>query len=181
MRMTIAAGVVGMAALAACTGGKQRGGDAISRAKFVQSNADLRSVPDTAAKGDSLRAAALKKHRVTEADLRRFVVVHGRDPEYMATVWREVSDSVQQRYDRSFPLLHPTHENPDVPMNPPNPAGRPTVIGQQQPPPPNGVPPRMPQRPRPPRMPANLPRVQPPVNPQPRPPASPMDTLRRER
>ncbi|HEX6746138.1 MAG TPA: hypothetical protein VF092_02405 [Longimicrobium sp.] len=182
MRMTIAAGVMGMAALAACTGGKQRGGDAISRTKFVQANADLRSVPDTAPKGDSLRVAALKKHRVNEAELRRFVVVHGRDPEYMATVWREISDSVQKRYDRSFPLLHPTNENPNVPMDRPGPGGPPTVIGQQQPPPPTGVPPRMPQRPRPPKTPANLPRVQPPGGAPPaQPPPSPLDTLRRER
>jgi hypothetical protein len=59
----------------------------------------MRSVSDTAAKGDSLRKAALRKHRVTEADLRRFVEVHGRSPEYMASVWRDIADSVQRRYD----------------------------------------------------------------------------------
>jgi hypothetical protein len=93
------------AALAAVLGGcrEQEASGAIPRQRFVLANADLRSVPDTAAGGDSLRKATLKKHRVTEADLLRFVNAHARDPEFMAAVWREVADSVQTRYDGSMP------------------------------------------------------------------------------
>jgi len=94
-----------LAALAAVLGGcrEKRASAAIPRQRFVLANVDMRSVPDTAAHGDSLRRAALKKHGVTEADLRRFVEVHSHSPEYLATVWREVSDSVQKRYERTFP------------------------------------------------------------------------------
>jgi hypothetical protein len=77
---------------------------AIPRERFVQANVDLRAVPDTVAGGDSLRQAALRKHRVTEADLRRFLEVH-RNPEYLADIWREVSDSLQRRFERSFPSV----------------------------------------------------------------------------
>jgi hypothetical protein len=184
MRWTRAAGAVLVTALAACTG-KQHGAPAISRERFVLANADLRSVPDTAPRGDSLRAAALRRYRVSEADLRRFVVVHGGDADYMAAVWRDVADSVQKRYDRTFPLVHPTHEAPTMPPNqPPNlvPAAPGRPMGQQ--PPPTGVPPRSPQRPRPPKLPEHGPRLVPQGNrppPTPPPAPSPADTLRDER
>jgi len=101
MRATLLTLAALAAALAGCR--QKQAAGAIPRQRFVLANADLRSIPDTAPKGDSLRKAALKKHRVTEADLRRFVTVHGRSPEYLAEVWREIADSVQTRYDRSFP------------------------------------------------------------------------------
>src|SRR5690349_2826873 len=94
-----------LAALAAAAGGcrQKEASGAIGRQRFVLANADVRSIPDTVPNADSLRKAALKKHRVTEADLRRFVDVHARSPEYLSTVWREVSDSVQKRFERTFP------------------------------------------------------------------------------
>ncbi|HEV7587942.1 MAG TPA: hypothetical protein VGO40_07395 [Longimicrobium sp.] len=120
-----------LAALAALLAGcrQKQANAAIPRQRFVLANVDIRSVPDTAPKGDSLRKAALKKHRVTEADLRRFVDVHGRSPEYLADVWREVSDSVQKRYERSFPSrpdgpppgvgIPGTNTQPVLPAGPP--------------------------------------------------------------
>jgi hypothetical protein len=101
MRATLLTAAALAALLAGCR--QKQASGAIPRQRFVRANVELRSVPDTAPKGDSLRKAALKKHRVTEADLRRFVEVHGRSPEYLAEVWREVSDSVQKRYELSFP------------------------------------------------------------------------------
>jgi hypothetical protein len=174
MRAMIVAGAALCVAFTACTGKKQ-GPPVISRTRFVQANADLRSVPDTAANGDSLREAALKKHRVSEAELRRFVVAHQRDAEYMATVWREIADSVQKRYDRSFPLSHPTTEHPMVPNQPPG--GQPPAVntpaGQPRPPVVKAPgEPRQPQRPHPPRLPVNPPRLAPP----PAPPAAPKDS-----
>ncbi|HET7459648.1 MAG TPA: hypothetical protein VFJ82_00315 [Longimicrobium sp.] len=94
-----AAAALAAAAVAGCEGNTAHG--AIPRDRFVKANVELRSVPDTAAAGDSLRAAALRKYRVTDRDLARFVRVHGRDPDYLATVWREVADSVQRRYERT--------------------------------------------------------------------------------
>jgi len=181
MRRRIVAGAALLCLAAAACTGKKQGPPAITRTRFVQANADLRSVPDTAPDGGELRAAALKKHRVTEADLRRFVTVHQRDTEYMATVWREVADSVQKRYDRSFPLSHPTAEHPYVPNQPP---GAPPVPPERQPVPPvrAGTPPtvntpagqpRQPQRPHPPRLPVTSPRLVPPGTP----PRTPLDTL----
>ena len=180
MRRMIVAGTAAAAVLAGCTGKKQAP-SAIARERFVQANVDLRSVPDTVPNGDSLRAAALRKYRVTEGDLRRFVTVHGRNAEYMSTVWREIADSVQQRYDRTFPLVHPTHEMPVVPSSQPAAGSNQPPIPGQQPPPPGGVPPRMPQRPRPPRIPVGGGRMVPQPTPPAAPPHTPMDTLRRER
>src|SRR4051794_30768791 len=135
-----------LAALAAVLGGcrqKQASG-AIPRQRFVLANAELRSIPDTAPKGDSLRKAVLKKHHVSEADLRRLVDVHGRDLVSLAGVWLEVADTVQKRYERSFPA-RPDGPPPGVGIagtsNPPTalPGGPPAIVrgqGVRKPPPP---------------------------------------------
>jgi hypothetical protein len=108
-------------ALAGCR--EQQASGAIPRQRFVLANADLRSVSDTAARGDSLRRAALSRHHVTEADLRRFVQVHERSPAYLAAVWREVADSVEKRYTRTWPRH----------VGPPPGAGTPGVVQTMQP------------------------------------------------
>lgn len=100
---TLAIAIALCGAVAGCT--RKHGAAAIPRRTFVRANVELRSIPDTAPRGDSLRKAALRKYRVTETDLRRFVEVHGRSPEYLAGVWREVSDSVQKRWEATFPSL----------------------------------------------------------------------------
>ncbi|HEX8904560.1 MAG TPA: hypothetical protein VF771_06945 [Longimicrobiaceae bacterium] len=186
MRRMIAVAATCVLAPAACTG-KKSGPSAISRERFVQANVDMRAVPDTAANASALRAAALKKYRVTEPDLRRFVAVHGRNAEYMSTVWREISDSLQKRYDRSFPTTRPGTVSTAVPVSATNerPVVPQTTVGADQPPvpaqqpPPAGVQPRSPQRPHPPKIPVNGPRmVAPPAA---HPPRAPLDSLRRER
>jgi len=181
MRWTWIAGAAGVAALAACSGQKKAQA-AIPRQAFVQANADLRSIPDTVANGDSLRAAALKKRHVTEADLRRFVDVHGRNLDYMSTIWREVSDTVQKRYDRSFQLAHPTHDRPDAGAGAPDqrpdavkpPHERtlppPATTEDPQQPPRRGL---TPQRPHPPQLPVNPPRMTPQTPPRMKPPTEP--------
>ncbi|HVG44141.1 MAG TPA: hypothetical protein VM890_05400 [Longimicrobium sp.] len=198
-------------ALAAVLGGcreKQASG-AIPRQRFVLANADLRSVSDTAAKGDSLRKAALKKHRVSEADLLRFINVHAGSPEFMAEVWREVADSVQKRYDGSMP----SHADGPTPPGaipgvgalpqtlPGGPPPRPLANGPPQtlppivrkrPPPPDQPPPPVTEPPRPMTRGQLPPPIRrPPVDPPPdarrpmtRPgqrPLAPMDTLDRRR
>jgi len=169
------AGRVACLALAvAVTAGCERKAAAgtIPRERFVLANAALRAVPDTAAAGDSLRAAALKRHRVTDRDLLRFVQVHGTRVEYMSTVWREIADSVQRRYERSHRAgrsegLPPGMNRPDMNQRVDSivrPSGEPTVI---PPPPPPGAPPALPvRRPRPPpagTVPPVMPRREPPV------------------
>jgi hypothetical protein len=109
MRHTIPTLAVLAAAVALAGCETKPAAGAIPRRTFVRANVDMRSVPDTVAGGDSLRKAALRKHRVTEADLRKFVDVHGRDPEYLASVWREVSDSVQKRWELTFPSMAERH------------------------------------------------------------------------
>ncbi|HKP74784.1 MAG TPA: hypothetical protein VJT67_04540 [Longimicrobiaceae bacterium] len=107
MRHTLPTLALLAAALVAAASGcrpKQAAG-AIPRDRFVQANVDMRAVPDTVAGADSLRKAALRKHHVTEADLRRFVDAHARNPEYLSGVWREVSDSLQRRFERTFPSV----------------------------------------------------------------------------
>jgi hypothetical protein len=156
------------AALAAVLGGcrqQQASGATIPRQRFVLANVDVRSIPDTVANGDSLRKAALKKRHVTEADLRRFVDAHARSPEYLATVWREVADSVQKRYERTFPARAdssrpgdaiPGMETPQpmVPGGPPRavvPSGPPgslPAVVRKPPPPPDQPPPPVTEPPR---------------------------------
>jgi len=102
--------VAGALVLAAGVAGCERkpAETAIPRKRFVLANVALRSVADTVDKGDSLRAAALRKYGVTERDLLRFVRVHAGRPEYMSTVWREISDSLQKRFDRENNIARPT-------------------------------------------------------------------------
>lgn len=169
------------AGMAACEGNSAQG--AIPRDRFVKANVALRSVDDTAAKGDSLRAAALKRHRVTERDLQRFVRVHANDPEYLATVWREVADSVQRRYERQRQpgqrerrRLPQGRATPDI--EPPvdsvegfSPAGEPTMRPTLPPRPPGAQPRGESRRPTPPPpRPADAPPPQPPGTRRPPPP-----------
>jgi len=179
---------------------------AIPRQRFVRANVEVRAIPDSV-QGDSVRRAALKKHRVTEAELRRFVNVHARSPEYMADVWREIADSVQKRWELTFPSRQggaPPGEGipgrPPVATMPPvkipggPPQGQPTVIRggevRKPPPLPNQPPPPVTEPPRP--MVREVPPVRrPPVGPPPdtrgpvtRPgqrPLAPLDTLDRRR
>jgi len=174
-----------LAALAAAAGCRQpEASGAIPRQRFVLANVEVRSLPDTVAQGDSVRRAVLRKHRVTEADLRRFVDVHARTPEYMADVWREIADSVQKRWERTFPTgrggpppgagipgQEPVATMPPVTIPGGPPPGTPTVVRggevRKPPPPPDQPPPPVTEAPQP------MVREAPPIR---RPPARPPDT-----
>jgi hypothetical protein len=177
--------VLAAAGLAGC--GRKTAQGAIPRERFVLANAALRTVPDTAAAGDSLRRAALKRYHVTGADLQRFVRVHGTHADYMATVWREVADSVQKRYERIYLASRGGPRPPGMAPNvdgrldsaPParpaivRPSGEPVVV----PLPPRGVQPRdraRRRRPVPPPA-ATVPPVLPVRTPSARKPAPPTD------
>ncbi|HEU0013493.1 MAG TPA: hypothetical protein VFQ45_07400 [Longimicrobium sp.] len=79
------------AALSAC-GRADAAAGAIPRDRFVAANVALRLVPDTVPNADSLRAAALRKHRVTAKELRAFVTAH--EAEYLAEAWKAIAERV---------------------------------------------------------------------------------------
>ena len=166
--------------LAGCR--ERKASAAIPRQRFVRANVEVRSIPDTL-QADSLRRAALRKHRVTETDLRRFVDAHARSPEYMADVWREIADSVQKRWERTFPARQGVPPPEGIPGQPPvatmppatipggPPQGQPTVVRggavRKTPPLPDQPPPPVTEPPRP------MVREAPPVR---HPPVRPPDT-----
>ncbi|HEX2204739.1 MAG TPA: hypothetical protein VHG91_15625 [Longimicrobium sp.] len=102
--------------LAACGGGEEEGG--ISRRKFLAANVAFRSVPDTVAGAERFRADSLKRHRVTEKELRTFVSAHLDDPEYMALLWKEIADSLDRRWDAEM-ARNPPPPPPNRPEEPP--------------------------------------------------------------
>jgi hypothetical protein len=75
--------------LAACKREPAEPAGVISREKFVQANVALRTLPDTAPQAQ--RDATLKKARVTDRQLRAWVVAWSRRPEEMAKVWEEIA------------------------------------------------------------------------------------------
>lgn len=82
------AAVLFLAALSACGGGNDASGT-VPRERFIAANVALRSLPDsTTPRG---RAHVLKKHGVTERQLRAWVRVHSRDPEVLAKAWEEIA------------------------------------------------------------------------------------------
>jgi hypothetical protein len=74
--------------LAAC-GGDDASAGTIPREKFVAANVALRSVADSATPAQ--RAAVLRKHGVTEAQLKAFVTEHARQPEELAKAWEQIA------------------------------------------------------------------------------------------
>lgn len=93
---------------------------AIPRERFVAANVALRTVPDTVGNAAALRQEALKKHRVTEKELKGFVAAHGRDPEFMAGVWRDIAQRVDSAYERTLAGARTEEESP---TGSPNPSG----------------------------------------------------------
>jgi hypothetical protein len=109
----------------------------IPREKFVAANVALRSLPDSAT--PELRAATLRKHGVTEQQLKAWVNGHARQPQEMAKAWEEIAfklDSV----GGATPLPPaggptPGRPAPGVPPTRPKPVARPG--GRVAPPPPS--------------------------------------------
>jgi hypothetical protein len=104
----------------------------IPREKFVAANVALRSLPDSAT--PQQRAATLRKHGVTELQLKAWVKGHTNEPQEMAKAWEEIAfklDSIG-----SVPPTPPAGgPAPGVPPTRPRPVGKPG--GRVAPPPPS--------------------------------------------
>lgn len=145
--------------LAACAGDESSSG--ISREKFIRANVALRAVSDTAPQVDSLRARALRKEKVTPAELRAWLREHERNTTLMAETWTEISKRVQAADSARRPPLPVPPSGGPPPSFPP---GGPELA----PPPPYVAPVPAPQpAPVPAPQPATPP---PPVSPAPEPP-----------
>ncbi|MBW3571177.1 MAG: hypothetical protein KY467_08725 [Gemmatimonadetes bacterium] len=123
-------------ALAACRDGAPAG--VIPRETFVAANVALRSLPDTATAQQ--RAAVLRKHGVTERQLKAWVNGHVREPKVLAKAWEEIAFKLDSLSD---PALAPPRPSPTAPgsrIPPPRPQGMPAPgesarIGPPPPPP----------------------------------------------
>ncbi|HEX8672301.1 MAG TPA: hypothetical protein VF710_10440 [Longimicrobium sp.] len=128
--------------LAAC--GTEGASGGISREQFIRANVALRAVSDTAPQVDTLRARALRKQKVTPAQLTAWLQAHKENPELLAETWTEISrradaaDSVNRPKPPHRPYVAPPPPiaNPAPPMPPP-PQPMPTPVPA---PPPAGRP-----------------------------------------
>ncbi|HEX8452111.1 MAG TPA: hypothetical protein VF647_08445 [Longimicrobium sp.] len=128
--------------LAAC--GTEGASGGISREQFIRANVALRAVSDTARQVDTLRARALRKQKVTPAQLTAWLQAHKENPELLAETWTEISrradaaDSVNRPKPPHRPYVAPPPPiaNPAPPMPPP-PQPMPTPVPA---PPPAGRP-----------------------------------------
>lgn len=75
-------------ALAAC-GKDEAPSGVIPREKFVAANVAVRSLPSDATVEQ--RTAALRKHGVTDRQLKAWVTVQARQPEVLAKAWEEIA------------------------------------------------------------------------------------------
>jgi hypothetical protein len=118
--------------LAAC-GGDEKPTGVMAREKFVAANVAVRTLPTNATNAD--RAAALKKQRVTEKQMKAWVNAHARDAETLSVTWEEIAKKVDSL----------TTQRPGLPPDsagagpPPSLGGPPTIPPQSVPP---GVRPR---------------------------------------
>jgi hypothetical protein len=94
--------------LAACGKDKEPAG-VIPRDKFVAANVALRSLPDGATPAQ--KAAALRKHGVTDRQLRAWVNGHASDPEGLAEAWEQIAVRLDS-------LSNPTSHVPPAPARP---------------------------------------------------------------
>lgn len=78
-------------ALGAC-GGKAESAGGIPREKFVAANVAVRTLPDDAT--PEQRAAALRKHGVTDKQLKAWVNGNARQPRELAKAWEEIAFKV---------------------------------------------------------------------------------------
>jgi hypothetical protein len=118
--------------LAACGGGEKPSG-VMAREKFVAANVALRTLPANATDAD--RAAALKKQRVTDKQMKAWVNAHARDAETLSITWEEIAKKVDSL--TTPPPVAPPGAAGDGP--PPSLGGPPTTPPQPVPP---GVRPR---------------------------------------
>lgn len=122
--------------LAACRGDEQPAG-VIPQEKFIAANVAVRSLPDGATAQE--RAAVLRKHGVTERQLKAWVNGHARDPETLAKAWERIAFQLDSLSNPTpVPQSHPS----TTPADTQNPHPRPgqmadsVIIARPAPPPP---------------------------------------------
>lgn len=123
--------------LAAC-GREETPAGVIPREKFIAANVEVRSLPDGAT--PEQRAAVLRKHGVTEKQMKAWVTGHSRDPEVLAKAWEEIAfklDSAGNPPVGGPPA--PSSRPPSGRVPPPRPVGMQGPPGIVPPPPPAAV------------------------------------------
>ncbi|MEX0842749.1 MAG: hypothetical protein WD960_12240 [Gemmatimonadota bacterium] len=101
LRLLLPALLLGAFPLASCDPGfpGSEGSAAIDTETFIESYVDLRHEAmywETSNLPDSTRTRILVERGVTEADLREFIAVHGRNVPMMEEVWLEVRNRVEE-------------------------------------------------------------------------------------
>ena len=121
--------------LAACGGDDQPAG-VIPREKFVAANVELRSLPDGAT--PEQRAAVLRKHGVTEGQMKAWVNGNARNPGVLARAWEEIAFKLDSAGNPSSMPHPPSSTPPAGRVPPPRPAGMapPDSVMMAPPPPP---------------------------------------------
>ena len=109
-------------ALAACQ--RDPGPPGLTREQFIRANVAVRSVSDTMANADSLRARALRASRVTPGQLRAWLAAHQRDPQLLAETWTEIArradaaDSTRRAAGGERPGTPPDVRHPSISFPP---------------------------------------------------------------
>jgi hypothetical protein len=105
--------------LAACGRDEQPAG-VIPEAKFVAANVAVRSLPDGATPEE--RTAVLRKHGVTDRQLKGWVNGHARDPETLARAWEQIAFRLDSLSNPTVPPQpHPMPTPPGSKVPPPRP------------------------------------------------------------
>jgi hypothetical protein len=100
----------------------------MAREKFVAANVAVRTLPANATDAD--RAAALKKQRVTEKQMKAWVNAHARDAETLSITWEEIAKKVD-----SLTTPRPASSPDSAGAGPPpSLGGAPTVLPGSAPP-----------------------------------------------
>lgn len=118
--LRLAAPLCAALALAAC-GGDAPAAGVIPREKFVAANVAVRSLPDSTT--PAAKAAVLRRHGVTEAQLKAYINVHARQPEELAKAWEQIAFKLDSLGGTPLPT-----------QVVPTPAGVPPVRPQPDPP-----------------------------------------------
>jgi hypothetical protein len=92
VRHRILLALFALLAAAACKREPEPPAGVISRDRFVAANVALRSLPDSAPQ--TRRDAALRKARVTDKELRAWVIAYSRQPETLSKAWEEIAFKV---------------------------------------------------------------------------------------